>query len=114
MLVGVALPKTAGGLTYPYMSKGNGSYPRQRLPLFCKIPIYYGNFDQNSRLWYSSDVEPPNTQYYGWIYDVNDNQIAPLAAPFTISAPNTPITIPTLTPPVLQNTPPTPDSSTPD
>lgn len=108
LLVQLAYPIDTNGLTWPTMSKGAGSLPRQRLPQGCKIPITDGNFDQNSRLWYNADIDPPNSQYFAWFYTNENKQIAGPTDAFQITMPTTLIDVPTLPAPALNFTPPAP------
>lgn len=108
MLVGIGYPVDSTSTNWPSLNKGAGSQPRQRVPQWCKIPIVYGLFDQNSKLWYNSDLDPPNTLYYAYFYDYSNKQIAGPTAGFQINSSSTTITVPVLPTPTFNPNPPAP------
>ena len=107
VLIGFALPSSVD-YTYTRVALQN-VYPPQRLPLWYRIPITNGQYDSTARIYWNIDVEPPNTKYAAWFYDVHNQKIAGPTALFTISTDSYTITVPTLTVPTASSTAPTPD-----
>ena len=88
----------------------SGYYPTQRVPTFARVPIKDGKYNSNSGLFFTADLEPPNTRYVCWFYDNTGRQVAGPSAQFQVTAdPVTPPT-PTLTVPSVGATTPTPDT----
>ena len=82
VLIGIALP-SSGDYSYARVSLQN-QYPPQRLPLWYRIPIVGGQYDSSARIYYTEDIEPPNTRYAAWFYDVHNRQIAGPTALFPL------------------------------
>lgn len=108
-LVVAFIPPTASGADWPRVDFFNQS-PGQALPLRAIIPVTEGVINQSLGLFYSADVQPPNSQYVYWIYDTTSRQIAGPSSLFTVIA--TPLTLPslTITIPVTDTTIPSLDS----
>lgn len=108
-LIGVALP-TSGDYTYSRLALQN-VYPPQRLPLWYRIPITNGQYDGTARIYWNIDLEPPNTRYVAWFYDVHNRQIGGPTAAFEVASESYTITVPTLTVPTTSTVPPIPDTN---
>lgn len=67
-----------------------------------------GQIDGGSTLPYNASLDPPNTQYAAFWYDINDVLISAATSLFTVSSSPYVLTVPTLTPPILTNTIPDP------
>lgn len=67
-----------------------------------------GNIDQGSTIPYSVSIEPPNTAYAVYWYDLNDNLIAGPTSLVTIGASPYVLTVPTLTAPASTSVIPAP------
>lgn len=110
LLIGLIVP-SSGGTAWAELDLG-GQYPGVRLPIFQRVSIINGQFDNSVGVLYNSSIAPPNTQYACWYYDQSTNpprKIAGPSSPFTVStATLTPPTA-TLTVPTAGVTPPTPD-----
>lgn len=78
------------------------------LPSFTKFRVTEGVIDQDQELFFTSDIQPPNSRYWAWWYDLTGTLIAPAGDPsaFTVTANPHPITIPTLTSPTAPTDPP--------
>jgi len=88
----------------------SGYYPPQRVPVFARVPIVDGKFDSTAGLFFNADLEPPNTRYVAWYYDITRRQIAGPSSQFQVTAdPFTPPSL-TLTAPSAGSTNPTPDT----
>lgn len=103
-LILLALPGTHASVSM------DGTFPRARIPTNTVIPIQDGIYNQNSWLYRNADIEPPNTQYAAYFYDLNWVRIAPAgaAALFTISADPYTLVAPTLTAPTAAVVAPSP------
>lgn len=73
-----------------------GSAVPLTIPTVTRVPIVAGVINPDTKLYYNSDVNPPGTQYTGIVRDVFGISIASLAAPVTVTAATTTLTIPTL------------------
>ena len=75
------------------------SYITQQLPRFIKVPIVNGTIDSTTQVPYSSDIDPPGTNYVAYYMDNNNAIIAPTsgsASPFSISNSTYTLVVPTL------------------
>jgi hypothetical protein len=75
---------------------------------FTQLLIRDGLYDQTAGLVYNADINPPNTQYVAWYYDVSGVQIAGPTTAFTVSSASVSIPTETLTVPTAGSNP-TPD-----
>ena len=73
-VIGLIVP-TLSGVSWPELSLEPNS-PRERIPLWSTIPIKNGVFNQALGLWFTDDINPPNTKYAIWYYDSSNVQIA--------------------------------------
>lgn len=105
--MGLAVP-TASGTPYPTVSVDSSS-PQLRLPIWAPIPITNGIVNQNTFVYFTSTIEPPNCQYVAYWYDINFVLISGPSVLFTITSSPYTITVPTLTVPVAAVAGPTPD-----
>lgn len=109
VLIGLAKPSNAEG---DYTVSLDGSAMRQRIPEWSKIKIVDGVFDSSAKLYWTADIEPPNTRYAAWFYANPRKRVAPLnpTAPslFSVAVTEYAITIPTLPAPTAPVTSPTP------
>lgn len=89
----------------PYLF--NSTRPQQ-LPPYTRIPIIGGQLDNNTGVFYNSNLQPPGTRYVAYYFDSNNVLIAPAsgtATPFAVSATPVTLTVPTLTVPALGTAP---------
>lgn len=105
-LILLALPGTHAAVSM------DSTAPRCRIPTNTVVPITDGAYNQHVELFYNSDIEPPNTQYAAYFYDLNWVRIAPsgTADLFTISTNPHTLTAPTLTAPTAATSAPLPGS----
>ena len=73
MVIGIVPPSVTGTaglgtIDAPYVAYGN-QIVLEKLPTFYVIPIIKGKFDQNCRVFYTSDLEPAGVTYVAWVYD---------------------------------------------
>lgn len=99
------------GLTtvnWPSISQGH-QFVKRTVPEWAKLPIVNGQYDNQIGLYFNADLQPPNSQYVAFLYDVNGVRVlASATSPFTVSAGA--FTIPFATPAIpTQGTNPTPD-----
>jgi hypothetical protein len=77
-----------------------GSQLPQEIPRYIKVPIIAGQLDQTTQIFYTTDMDPPATQYFAYWFDRNNQLITPdpgTAVGFVVSTPVVTIAIPTLT-----------------
>ena len=105
-LILLALPGTHAAVSM------DGTFPRSRIPTNTIVPIQDGAYNQNTWLYFNADIEPPNTKYAAYFYDLNWVRIAPsgTADLFTITANPHTLTAPTLTAPTAASSAPLPGS----
>lgn len=109
----VMLVRPGGSNQYPYLALNPGD-PRQRIPDRVVVRIQDGAFSQNEGIFYNADLNPPNSAYVIYYYDVTLSE--QLAGPTTSSdffyATSGSVTPPTYTLPVpsLTLTIPSPES----
>ena len=95
LLLGLVVP-SSGGTAWAELDLG-GQAPGERIPLFTKIPVINGKFDNTVGVLYNTSISPPETKYAAWYYDQSvfpPRQIAGPTALFTVSSS-------TLTPPAI-------------
>jgi len=109
ILVGI-VPPTSGGTDWAQLSISD-YYPPQRVPVFARVPITSGKYNSVAGLFFTADLEPPNSRYIAFWYDATGRLITPSAsAQFQVTTdPFTPPT-PTLTVPSVGSVNPTPDT----
>lgn len=92
LLLGLVLP-TGSGITIAEVDLG-GRAPGERIPLFLKVPIVDGVYDNGVGVMYNSSITPPNSKYAAWYYldGVTPVKVAGPSTLFTVSSA-------TLTPP---------------
>lgn len=81
----------------------------QQLPRFIKVRITDGVIDPNTRVFWTADMQPPNTRYWPWWYDLTGTLIYPTIGDptsFTIAADPYTITVPSLVAPGAPSAPP--------
>lgn len=61
-------------------------YPTLKLPLWTKIRIQDGVFDQGISLWYNEDMRPYGSTYVAYYYDDTGTSVGPVTGQFTIAA----------------------------
>jgi hypothetical protein len=96
LLIGLVLPQ--GGTTYWAEVDLGGQSPGERIPLFQRVAIVNGQFENNVGVIYTTSLSPPNTRYVCWYYDQSvypPRQIAGPSPVFTVTS--TPLTPPSLT-----------------
>jgi len=108
LLLGIAVP-TLSSIPYPTLSL-DASSPQLRIPQWIPIPITDGVVNQNTFIYFTNAIEPPNVQYVAYWYDINFALISGPSSLFTVTANPYTITVPTLTVPVAAVAGPTPDS----
>ena len=109
ILVGLALPTGSGG-AYTTVALDDAS-PPVRLPQWTYISITAGVINPYTKLYWSADIEPPNTKYAAYFYDATRTRIAPTGAAtlFQITQDPYVITVPTLTAPTATSIAPQPE-----
>lgn len=109
LLVGIALP-TLNAVQYSTVALDAAS-PPVRLPQWFYLSIKQGVIDPYTKLYFSADIDPPNTKYAAYFYDVTRTRIAPSGAATLFQITSTPytITVPTLTAPTATATAPQPE-----
>jgi len=109
----VMLVRPGGSNQYPYLALNPGD-PRQRIPDRAVIRIQDGQFSQNEGIFYNADLNPPNSAYVIYYYDLTlEEQLAgPTTSADFFYANAASITPPTYTLPVpaLTLTIPSPES----
>lgn len=110
LLLGLVMPRS--GDRWAEVDLG-GQSPAERIPIFTRVPITDGKFDNTVGVLYTSSISPPHTQYAAWYYDASTYPPREIAGPstfFTVSTPTLTPPILTLTSPTPGNQPPTPDA----
>lgn len=107
LLVGLVTP-TLSGTPFAELSL-SGQAPGERIPIFTRVPVVNGKFDNSVGILYNSSIAPPETQYACWYYDQSSNPPRRIAGPSTLFT----VTTGTLTPPALTLTVPTPGVTAP-
>jgi len=92
----------------------NQRRPRVVLPHWIRIPVENGAVHGDTKVLFTAEIEPPNTRYISFWYDLNNARIAGPSALFTITADPHTITPPTLTAPTAPTTGDDPDSESSD
>jgi hypothetical protein len=98
-----------GATSFPHAYTTSGQ--KVRLPDRIKVPVVNGVFNQQTKIPYNAALEPPNTKYAAFWYDLRDVQQAlpgSSADFFSVTTATHAITIPTLTAPSAGTTVPTP------
>lgn len=110
VMIGIALP-TASGVDYATVKLEN-TFPGRPRPKWAIIPIKNGQFDQNLKVIFNADLQPPGCRYVAYFYDNNGYLIAPSppASMFDITADPHTMSVPTLTVPTGPVTGPEPES----
>lgn len=107
--LGVEVPNGYSQLTL------TNSYVPQQLPRYIKVPIINGTIDTTTGVPWTSDIDPPGTNYVAYFCDNNNAVIAPTsgsASPFSVAGSTYTINVPTLTMPSYSGqVPPTPQIS---
>ena len=110
LLVGLVVP--ISGTAWAELDLG-GQAPGERLPLFTKVPVVNGKFDNTVGIIYNTSISPPNTKYACWYYDQSSyppRQIAGPSTLFTVTAATLTPRALTLTAPTAGTVAPTPDA----
>lgn len=99
LLVGIALPTLSGTAFTAALYGNSGVAPR--LPQFVKVPISEGFYNSSCGLFYTSDITPPGTLFYSWLYTggtsgVPARMVSGPSSSFSVTSDT--ITPPTLTP----------------
>jgi len=69
LLIGV-VPPQSGGTNWPTVKPSDMVSPIA-LPPFYMIRIKLGTPETNTKVFYTSDITPPNTEYVAWLCDIN-------------------------------------------
>lgn len=102
-VIGVVIP-VQGAELFASVAYGN-QLVLEKLPGVYVIPIVDGRADQTSKVFYTSDIDPPAVKYVCWLYDRNWKQLfAPTLTPINTSFT---VTTPTFTPSYTAPTVPT-------
>jgi hypothetical protein len=80
-----------------------------RVPLWTRLPIVDGVVDEQSRVWFTNEIEPPGSRYSDFWYAANKQLIASGGTVFSINADPYTITVPSLPVPTAATAPPTPE-----
>lgn len=114
LVVGCALPTNAQGVQYARINL-YGVQPAQELPKWTVIPITQGVFNPSAGLFYSNNIEPPQTLYALYYFDSTGQLIyPPLGIPPTlVSVETNPYVVPapTLTIPTAPTAVPAPQTT---
>lgn len=78
ILFGLALPTDVQGAQWAELRLYGTS---QRLPVWTVFPIVEGQIDTNTTLFYTTQLDPPNTRYAAYWYDNTWKLIYPIGAP---------------------------------
>jgi hypothetical protein len=109
--IGTAPPTSSGNAyTGIYL---NNLYPPLKLPTWYRIGILQGAYDTVARIYYNADLNPPNTRYVAYFYDIHKNLVGGPTSLFAVTTDSTTITVPTLTKPSVPTAIPTPQPLTP-
>ena len=105
-------PPTSSGTNWPTLGQVANN-PQTRLPLWVRVPIINGRYDNAIKIIFNEDIDPPNTRYAAYFYDLSNQRVAPAGTPtmFEIDADPYTLTPPTLTAPIAPVTPPSPEST---
>ena len=106
ILIGIALP-TVSGVSYPSLSY-QSNFPSQRLPQWYVIPVTAGVPNQNTFVFFTNAIDPPNCRYTSYFYDHNKQQVSGPSTLFQITSAPFVMTVPTLTAPTAPTSGPTP------
>lgn len=113
ILFGIALPTDSLGAQWAELRLWGTS---QRLPLWVTVPVVEGQVDTNTTLFYTNQMDPPNTRYSIYWFDMTWKRIYPIGSlPALISVTANPyvVTQPTLAAPGVPGAGLTPDPQTP-
>lgn len=106
LLVGV-VPPVRDDENWPSVTPGDLTSP-EKLPPFYMIRIRNGRAENATKVFYTSDIVPPNTVYVAWLCDVNKKLMTSTpSATFTV-------TTDTFTPPSITATAPSVGNDPPD
>jgi len=109
-VIGLILP-TSSGVAWPELTIEPNDL-KQRLPLWSTIPIKDGSFNQALGLWFNTAINPPNSKYALWLYDLSGKQVlAPASSGdfFTVMTNPHTISVSSLTVPTAGTVIPNPD-----
>jgi len=99
--LGLVFP-TSSGTAWPELTL-EPHQPRQVIPTWSTIPINDGEFNQALGVWFTADINPPNTKYCIYYFDTSGKRVGSPSTDadfFTVTAdPTTPTTY-TLTVPI--------------
>lgn len=109
LVAGLALPTYSGGTVYPYVTVEGAPAPL-RIPQWSKIPVIEGVIDQGSQVLLNSSIQPPNSRYAFFWYDVTGRQVANDAVLYNVNTTTFTVPVPTLTAPTVAAAPPSPES----
>jgi hypothetical protein len=110
LLIGLLVPNT-GGDAWAELDLGS-QQPGERIPIFTRVGVVDGVFDNTIGILYNTSISPPNTKYAAWYYDSSvypPRQIAGPSTLFTVSSATLTPPALTLTVPTAGTTPPTPN-----
>ena len=94
---------TIGGNDVSQLAE-NAAFEGERVPVNTIIPIIAGKFDTDLGLFYNEDLNPPNSQYVIWYYDLSGNLIAGPSTLFSVNQTSPALPALTLTVPVAGST----------
>lgn len=110
--IALGLPTNAAG-TFPAVYLGSG-LREATIPQWTRVRVTDGVFDQEAKLYFNADINPPSTRYFAYWYAYPKYRLFPAVgvepAAFTITTTPYSITIPTLTLPTAPTTAPTPST----
>jgi hypothetical protein len=72
-VIGLILP-TSSGVNWPELTIEPNDV-KQRLPLWSTIPVKDGEFNQSLGLWFNTAINPPNSKYALWLYDLSGKRV---------------------------------------
>ncbi|MEN6536829.1 MAG: hypothetical protein ABFD89_24450 [Bryobacteraceae bacterium] len=109
LVLGLACPvPTSGAISY--VLSDNAS-PSARIPTWIRIPVVEGELSTEARVLNNADLEPPNSRYAAFWYDLAGRRVAGPSALFEVSGDSYAIDaiVPTLTSPVVSTSAPVPE-----
>lgn len=104
-LVLLQLPTDGSAVVWPSAARGAGTQDRLRIPLAFPIPIVEGVPNSTATLYFTADMQPPNTRYNMYVFDINRKLVAGPTAMFQVTADPTALTVPVLTAPTAPAVP---------
>ncbi len=84
LVLGLAVPVPASGVAITFVLSDNAS-PSVRIPAWIRIPVVDGELSTEARVLNNADLEPPNSRYAAFWYDLTGRRVAGPSALFAVS-----------------------------